>query len=85
MTDNLMRQKVCCCVADDGLLVQLSQRNISEFELLANDFGIKKENCNKTVEYLNNNVLCLARAALKGLNAGIFQVPVSTRTATRPR
>ena len=58
-------------------LVQLSQRNISEFDLLANDFGIDRSNCNKTVDYLNNNVLCLARAALKGLNAGIFNVPVS--------
>lgn len=44
----------------------------SAFGLIASDFGIGRQNCARTIQYLNDNILCLARAALVDICDGLF-------------
>lgn len=62
---------------DAHKLVEFAHRNTSAFDLLASDFGIPRYNCARTIQYLNDNIMCLATAALRDICDGLF-CPVRT-------
>mmetsp|Transcript_17004 Transcript_17004/g.31786 ORF Transcript_17004/g.31786 Transcript_17004/m.31786 type:complete len:499 (+) Transcript_17004:122-1618(+) len=60
---------------DCDKLRQKAAINDTKFDLLANDFGITKENTHRSVKYLNQHIQDIALDAIRGQGDGLFKVP----------
>jgi hypothetical protein len=53
-------------------LLDAAAKNDTKFDLLAADFGIKRDYCHTAVQYMNDHIRDIAQEALMGQCSGLF-------------